>query len=48
LEVLIVEDDRALARNIARALEQAGYSCRRPRRECRALESVKAKAHSGR
>ena len=28
MEVLIVEDDRALARTIARALEQAGYSCR--------------------
>jgi CheY-like chemotaxis protein len=28
VEVLIVEDDRALARTIARALEQAGYSCR--------------------
>jgi CheY-like chemotaxis protein len=28
LEVLIVEDDRALARTLARALEQAGYSCR--------------------
>jgi len=28
LEVLIVEDDRALARVLARALEQAGYSCR--------------------
>ncbi len=28
MEVLIVEDDRALARTLARALEQAGYSCR--------------------
>lgn len=28
MEVLIVEDDRALARTIARALEQVGYSCR--------------------
>ena len=28
MEVLIVEDDRALARTLARALEQVGYSCR--------------------
>jgi len=40
LEVLIVEDDRALARNLARALEQAGYSCRQAHDGLAALTEV--------
>ncbi|HTO09627.1 MAG TPA: response regulator [Myxococcota bacterium] len=44
MEVLIVEDDRALARTIARALEQAGYSCRQAHDGNAALtETAKAK-----
>jgi CheY-like chemotaxis protein len=40
LEVLIVEDDRALARTLARALEQAGYSCRQAHDGNAALSEV--------
>ncbi|HTO69635.1 MAG TPA: response regulator [Myxococcota bacterium] len=40
MEVLIVEDDRALARNLARALEQAGYSCRQAHDGMSALSEV--------
>jgi len=40
LEVLIVEDDKALARNLARALEQAGYSCRQAHDGNAALSEV--------
>ncbi|HKC52043.1 MAG TPA: response regulator [Myxococcota bacterium] len=40
LEVLIVEDDRALARVLARALEQAGYSCRQAHDGNAALSEV--------
>jgi CheY-like chemotaxis protein len=40
LEVLIAEDDRALARNLARALEQAGYSCRQAHDGMAALSEV--------
>ena len=44
MEVLIVEDDRALARSLARALEQAGYSCRQVHDGNAGLEAV-GKAH---
>jgi CheY-like chemotaxis protein len=40
LEVLIVEDDRALARTLARNLEQAGYSCRQAHDGVSALAEV--------
>ena len=40
MEVLIVEDDRALARTLARALEQAGYSCRQAHDGIAALAEV--------
>ena len=40
LEVLIVEDDRALARTLARTLEQAGYNCRQAHDGNAALEAV--------
>ncbi|MFI5317049.1 MAG: response regulator [Myxococcota bacterium] len=40
MEVLIVEDDRALARNLARALEQSGYSCRQAHDGIAALSEV--------
>ena len=40
MEVLIVEDDRALARTLARALEQAGYSCRQAHDGIAALSEV--------
>lgn len=40
MEVLIVEDDRALARTLARALEQAGYSCRQAHDGIAALGEV--------
>jgi CheY-like chemotaxis protein len=40
LEVLIVEDDRGLARSLARALEQAGFLCRQVHDGIAALEAV--------
>ena len=38
--MLIVEDDRALARTLARALEQGGYNCRQAHDGNAALEAV--------
>jgi CheY-like chemotaxis protein len=40
LEVLIVEDDRGLARSLARTLEQAGFLCRQVHDGLAALEAV--------
>ena len=40
MEVLIVDDDRALARSLARALEHAGYGCRQAHDGIAALEAV--------
>ena len=44
MEVLIVEDDRALARSLGRVLEQAGYTCRQVHDGVAALEAI-GKAH---
>jgi DNA-binding response OmpR family regulator/tetratricopeptide (TPR) repeat protein len=40
LEVLIVEDNRALARSLGQVLEQAGYQCRQVHDGIAALEAV--------
>lgn len=40
MEVLIVEDDRGLARSLARSLEQLGFSCRQVHDGVAALEAV--------
>lgn len=40
MEVLIVEDNRALARTLGQALEQAGYDCRQVHDGIAALEAV--------
>jgi len=40
LEVLIVEDNRALARSLGQALERAGYGCRQVHDGIAALEAV--------
>ncbi len=40
MEVLIVEDDRGLARSLARTLEQVGFSCRQVHDGVAALEAV--------
>ena len=40
MEVLIVEDNRELARSLGRALEQAGYGCRQVHDGIAALEAV--------
>ena len=40
MEVLIVEDNRALARSLGQVLEQAGYQCRQVHDGIAALEAV--------